>query len=105
MADDKKNIGPEVETPAEAPVPEQPAPDKPEPIIGDPAPAELTVPIEKAESAVPEALVRLRLKNLRLASKPSRRPSPLRAPRPRLPLAKWWILPPPARKRQRIRPR
>lgn len=49
MADDKKNIGPEVETPAETPAPEQPAPDKPESVAGDPAPA------EKAESVVSES--------------------------------------------------
>ena len=44
MADDKKNIGPEVETPAEAPAPEQPVPDKPESIVGDPTLAEANRP-------------------------------------------------------------
>ena len=57
MADDKKNIGPEVETPPEAPAPEQPVPDKPEPIVGDPALAEQTIPTEKAEPVVSESPV------------------------------------------------
>ena len=93
MADDKKNIGLEVETPTEAPAPGGPGsdpvltaeeaailehegqaalfemgefvPDPPEPFVGapdmtkpvvaDPAPAEKTAPVEKAESTVPEA--------------------------------------------------
>lgn len=57
MADDKKNIGPEVETPAEAPAPEQPVPDKPEPVVGDPAPAEKAEPVvsESPGAAAPEA--------------------------------------------------
>lgn len=56
MADDKKNIGPEVETPAEAPVSEQPVPDKPGPVVGDPAPAEKAEPIvsESPGAAAPE---------------------------------------------------
>ena len=40
MADDKKNIGPEVEKTDTAPAPEQPAPDMAEPVVADPAPAE-----------------------------------------------------------------
>ena len=54
MADDKKNIGPEVETPAEAPAPEQPIPDKPESIVGDPTLAEPTVP-ESPGAVAPKA--------------------------------------------------
>ena len=49
MADDKKNIGPEVEKTETAPAPEQPVPSKAEPVVADPAPA------EKAEPTVPEA--------------------------------------------------
>ena len=55
MADDKKNIGPEVEPPAEAPAPEQPVPDKLGPVIGDSSPAEQTIPTEKVEPSVPES--------------------------------------------------
>ena len=57
MVNDKKNIGPEVETPAEAPAPEQPVPDKPEPVVGDPAPAEKAEPVvsESPGAAAPEA--------------------------------------------------
>ena len=39
MSDDKKNIGPEVKTPTEAPAPGQPASDKVEHVAADPAPA------------------------------------------------------------------
>ena len=55
MADDKKNIGPEVEKTETAPAPEQPAPGKAEPVVADPAPAEKTAPVEKAEPTIPEA--------------------------------------------------
>ena len=48
MADDKKNIGPEVEKTDTAPAPEQPVPDKAEPVVADPVPAEKVVPVEKA---------------------------------------------------------
>ncbi len=55
MSDDKKNIGPEVETPTEAPTPEQPAPDKAEPVVTEPAPAEKAAPADKAEPVVPNS--------------------------------------------------
>ena len=55
MSDDKKNIDLEVGTPTEAPAPEQPAPDKAEPVVTDPAPAEKTVPADRAEPAAPES--------------------------------------------------
>ena len=55
MSDDKKNIVPEVETPIEAPAPEQPAPDKAEPVVTDPVPAEKAVPADKADPAAPES--------------------------------------------------
>ena len=55
MADDKKNIGPEVEKTDTAPAPEQPVPDKAEPVVADPVPAEKVVPVEKAEPTGPEA--------------------------------------------------
>ena len=55
MSDDKKNIGPEAETPTEAPAPEQPAPDKAEPVVTDHAPAEKAAPADKAEPVVPES--------------------------------------------------
>ena len=55
MADDKKNIGPEVEKTETAPAPEQPAPEKVEPIVADPAPAEKTAPTEKSEPTTPES--------------------------------------------------
>ncbi len=45
-----------METPAEAPAPEQPAPDKPEPVVGDPTLAEQTEPTvpESPGAAAPE---------------------------------------------------
>ena len=49
MADDKKNIGPEVKKTETAPAPEQPAPVKAEPVVAGPA------PVEKAEPTIPEA--------------------------------------------------
>ena len=55
MSDDKKNIGPEVETPTEAPAPGQPAPSKAEPIVTDPTPAEKVAPADKAEPTDPES--------------------------------------------------
>ena len=55
MADDKKNIGPEVEKTETAPAPEQPAPEKVEPVVADPTPAEKAAPTEKAEPTTPEA--------------------------------------------------
>ena len=54
MADDKKNIGPEVEKTDAPPAPDQPAPGKAEPIVADPAPAEKAAPVDKAEPTVPE---------------------------------------------------
>ena len=56
MSDDKKNIGPEVETPIEAPVPEQPVPGKAEPVVADPAPTEKAEPtvLESPGAAAPE---------------------------------------------------
>ena len=54
MADDKKNIGPEVEKTAAPPAPDQPAPGKAEPVVADPAPAEKAAPVDKAEPTVPE---------------------------------------------------
>lgn len=55
MADDKKNISPEVEKTDTPPTPKPPAPEKAEPVAADPAPAEKAAPVEKAESTVPEA--------------------------------------------------
>ena len=55
MSDDKKHIGPEVETPTEAPAPGQPVPGKAESIVTDPAPAEKAAPADKAEPAAPES--------------------------------------------------
>lgn len=55
MSDDKKNIGPEVETPTKAPAPEQPAPGNGESVVADPAPDEKAVPADKAEPATPES--------------------------------------------------
>ena len=55
MSDDKKNIGPEMETPTEAPTPEQPAPDKAKPVVTDPAPVEKAAPADKAQPAAPES--------------------------------------------------
>ena len=55
LADDKKNIGPEVEKTETAPAPEQPTPDMAEPVVADPAPAEKAAPTEKAEPTIPEA--------------------------------------------------
>ena len=54
MADDKKNIGPEVEKTDAPPAPDQPAPGKAEPVVADPAPAEKAAPVDKAEPTVPE---------------------------------------------------
>ena len=54
MADDKKNIGPEMGTLSEAPAPEQPAPGKAEPIVTGPALAEKAAPADKAEPTAPE---------------------------------------------------
>lgn len=54
MADDKKNIGPEVKKIETAPAPEQPAPEKVEAVVADPAPAEKAAPTEKAELTTPE---------------------------------------------------
>ena len=55
MADDKKNIGPEVEKTDTARAPEPPVPDKTEPVTEDPTPAEKAAPVEKTESTVPES--------------------------------------------------
>ena len=55
MADDKKNIGPEMETPTEVPTPEQPAPNKAEPVVTDSAPAEKAAAADKAEPTAPES--------------------------------------------------
>ena len=55
LADDKKNIGPEVEKTETATAPEQPAPEKVEPVVADPAPVEKAAPTEKAEPITPEA--------------------------------------------------
>ncbi len=55
MADDKKNIDSEVETPTETPASDQPAPDKTEPVVTNPAPAEKAAPADKAEPAAPES--------------------------------------------------
>ena len=54
LADDKKNIGPEVEKTDAPPAPDQPAPGKAEPVVADPAPAEKAAPVDKAEPTVPE---------------------------------------------------
>ena len=54
MADDKKNIGPEVEKTDTAPAPEQSVLGKAEPVAADPAPAEKTAPVEKMEPTIPE---------------------------------------------------
>ena len=48
LADDKKNIGPEVEKTETAPAPEQTAPEKVEPVVADPAPAEKAALVDKA---------------------------------------------------------
>ena len=55
MADDKKNIGPEMGTLSEAPAPEQPAPGKAEPIVTGPASAEKAASADKAEPAAQES--------------------------------------------------
>lgn len=55
MADDKKNIGPEVEKTDTAPAPEQPVPDKPGAVVTDHAPAEKAAPADKEEPVVPES--------------------------------------------------
>ena len=44
MADEKKNIGPEVEKTEAAPTPEQSVPEKAKPVVADPAPAEKAAP-------------------------------------------------------------
>ena len=49
MADDKKNIGPEVEKTDTAPAPEQPVSDKVEPVAANPIPAEK----EAQQTAIP----------------------------------------------------
>ena len=54
MADDKKNIGPEIEKTDTAPAPEQPVPSEAEPVVEDPTPAEKTAPVEKVEPTIPE---------------------------------------------------
>ena len=55
MADDKKNISPEVEKIGTVSAQEQPVPENAEPVVEDPAPAEKAVPAEKVEHPVPEA--------------------------------------------------
>ena len=55
MSDDKKSIGPGVETPTEAPALGQPAPGKAEPVVTDPALAEKAAPADKAKPAAPES--------------------------------------------------
>ena len=54
MADDKKNISPEVEKTDTAPAPEQAVLGKAEPVAAEPAPAEKTAPVEKMEPTIPE---------------------------------------------------
>ena len=54
MADDKKNISPEVEKTDTAPAPEQSVLGKAEPVAAEPAPAEKTAPVEKMEPTIPE---------------------------------------------------
>ena len=48
MADDKKNIDPEVEKTEMAPAPEQPALGKTESVVVDPASAEKVAPVKNA---------------------------------------------------------
>lgn len=55
MPSDRKNIGSEMETPTEAPAPEQLAPNKAESAVTDPAPAEKAALVDKAQSAAPES--------------------------------------------------
>ena len=55
LADDKKNIGPEVEKTDAPPAPEQSAPGKAEPVAADPAPAEKAAPVDKVEPPGPAA--------------------------------------------------
>lgn len=55
MSDEKKNIGPEVETPTGAPASEQSAPGgKAVPDVTDPALAEKAAPADKVQPAAPE---------------------------------------------------
>ena len=95
MADDKKNIGPEVEKTETAPAPEQPAHGKAEPVVADPAPAKRRLPWKRR---IPRSrrFPALRLPSrTSLARRPSRRPPRTRAIPPPLPLAWWWISPSP----------
>lgn len=55
MLDNKKSIGPEVETPTKASAPKQTAPDKAEPAVTDHAPAGKAAFADKAEPAAPES--------------------------------------------------
>ena len=55
LADDKKNIGPEVEKTETAPAPEQPVPGKAKPVVADPVPAEKAALAEKTKPTVTEA--------------------------------------------------
>lgn len=70
LADDKKNIGPEVEKTDAPPAPDQPAHGKVEPVVADPAPA------EKAAPWIKRSPPSRRFPALRLPS----RPSPTRRP-------------------------